>query len=1192
MAAKSIDFEAIKRHVKSERAHGRGYGLKRKARPMPKSKSRPAVPPSFKPLANGDDLRRPSKATRERVKRAADKLPSESKLKQYPTLKRYTPAQRKTIEREQTKALKGIARERGYFSDAAEGYRRGEEVDPADLLIQNLNREDRRQVHKLYGLTRTNSVREDARNFRKLTGARKVKGGERAQAEALREHGIETAIKAKALPEEKGMSFGGTTKIAGVRIPGLHQLGFAADQILDNVQRPANALAGAAYATRLHDDPLKGAVDSFLRKPRRTRTWGDVLDRSGLGPTASAIGGVAADIATDPLNLVTLGAAPVAENVLKHSRQLLSRSDELRAAGHVAKGDKLRAQADVIAASAQRLPANKGVQVGVRVPGSGRRIATTGEGSARLNKALGGSSLATAVRESAPAQRIGTALLHDFRPAGVASEEWETFRDAERVARAKSTQGTKAAERRATAYRAEIKRAAKADGFEGNASAAVIAALERAARPKGGTDSIHALPANLKRVAITLRKDYKTLAHLEHDTGVLGTVRSNYVTHVLTPQARREAARSPRSGIRSNPYAKQREDAERSIAEINAQTPGKFSEDVGVTYGERAAKSAQRLAQKDYDDHVARELARPYKPGEIRSIDEMYVHGPKGLRRAGEAIHWPGGSAVKLPENLAADERLVTLPKSIGDAVIDGPVGKATIQLPGFDKVMGKVKTLLTTLNVPAYQARNFAGDSFLAYQADTDPTAFVDAARLLRLQGKDHKAQRRYLTPELADDATIDLGDGLRVPAADLLREMREQGVIDTGFYGLDLDEAARLTKGRRTKQGRRGPVERIRERSAALEDLPRAATYLSARRRRMTPDEAASWTLKHHFDYGDLTDAERNFIRRVIPFYTFTGRNTRLQATKLLQRPGKAANYGLAMEEARKQAGLPEDYEDRLPDYYRRGLGMPLNFRGNRKLLFPQLPITDLNRMANAGDPAKQIELLLQGLNPLVKIPAEVMFNYSMFFRDPIWQDSEHPDAPKYRPAPGYIKALPMAVRVMFAGGDKDAAKQGLWTAKADYFGRLTPQQNTLTQTTTQATGSRGQGIADALVSQLTGIKVNDFEPAKYRLDALYDRRNELDAKAANMRKLGMDNRPAYDRLLKNRRGVEKDIDAARKQTGQATRKRRSRAKNGYLGAPLYGGEGALGPSLSGGGGGSGGGFGSGAYGSGSYNAGGGGF
>ena len=77
----------------------------------------------------------------------------------------------------------------------------------------------------------------------------------------------------------------------------------------------------------------------------------------------------------------------------------------------------------------------------------------------------------------------------------------------------------------------------------------------------------------------------------------------------------------------------------------------------------------------------------------------------------------------------------------------------------------------------------------------------------------------------------------------------------------------------------------------SESREDLLRLASFRRALKRGDTPEAAATWANRHHFDYGDLTETEVRALRRVMPFYTFMARNTPLQLASLIKSPGRFA-------------------------------------------------------------------------------------------------------------------------------------------------------------------------------------------------------------------------------------------------------------------------------------------------------------
>ena len=106
------------------------------------------------------------------------------------------------------------------------------------------------------------------------------------------------------------------------------------------------------------------------------------------------------------------------------------------------------------------------------------------------------------------------------------------------------------------------------------------------------------------------------------------------------------------------------------------------------------------------------------------------------------------------------------------------------------------------------------------------------------------------------------------------------------------------------------------------------RLATYIGARKKGLSPRASADRTMRHHFDYGDLSPFESDVARRVLPFYTFTARNIPLQAKSILTNPGKYATLAKAREEVARAQGinLQEWERENLQEHQRRALPFPL--------------------------------------------------------------------------------------------------------------------------------------------------------------------------------------------------------------------------------------------------------------------------
>jgi hypothetical protein len=142
--------------------------------------------------------------------------------------------------------------------------------------------------------------------------------------------------------------------------------------------------------------------------------------------------------------------------------------------------------------------------------------------------------------------------------------------------------------------------------------------------------------------------------------------------------------------------------------------------------------------------------------------------------------------------------------------------------------------------------------------------------------------------------------------------------------------------------------------------------------------------------FDYGDLSNAERQLIRYGIPFFVWTKNNVPLQLRSLVNQPGKVS--ALLRLNASVQQMLAGDDEngwanEYLPEWMKEYMGKvsTLSFGGSPLVVGLNAPVTDLNRfltvpteplnplswgeqyLAGAGDDLKGV------MNPFIKATIE---------------------------------------------------------------------------------------------------------------------------------------------------------------------------------------------------------------------------
>lgn len=172
----------------------------------------------------------------------------------------------------------------------------------------------------------------------------------------------------------------------------------------------------------------------------------------------------------------------------------------------------------------------------------------------------------------------------------------------------------------------------------------------------------------------------------------------------------------------------------------------------------------------------------------------------------------------------------------------------------------------------------------------------------------------------------------------------------------------------------------------STLVETTNRAAPYISFRKQGFSPAEAAAKVKAAQVDYKALTPFERSYMRRVMPFYTFTRRQIPFVLENLIENPsGRMAQVirgttrlrdqdeaGLMPEHIAQTAAIPMGMaQDGTSQRFLTGLG--LSHEDVVNLMRPRRTVMDTLGSTIGG-------LIGRG-NPLVKGAIELAANKSMF-------------------------------------------------------------------------------------------------------------------------------------------------------------------------------------------------------------------
>lgn len=194
-------------------------------------------------------------------------------------------------------------------------------------------------------------------------------------------------------------------------------------------------------------------------------------------------------------------------------------------------------------------------------------------------------------------------------------------------------------------------------------------------------------------------------------------------------------------------------------------------------------------------------------------------------------------------------------------------------------------------------------------------------------------------------------------------------------------LNAAAQATKGVRHKASTW--MQTNSKANSLVEFQNRVSMYLYLKKRGFSPEQAAEVVKEIHFDYSRASMApfERDFMRRVVPFYVYTRNAMPWTMNQLATYPGGSLAQTIkATARAHKTEDLAPEYISEtasvpiktLPDGSKRYLtGLGLGFEDPTSFMTPSLKQVGLEAISRT--------------NPIIKGPLEYAFGQSAFQKGP---------------------------------------------------------------------------------------------------------------------------------------------------------------------------------------------------------------
>lgn len=323
------------------------------------------------------------------------------------------------------------------------------------------------------------------------------------------------------------------------------------------------------------------------------------------------------------------------------------------------------------------------------------------------------------------------------------------------------------------------------------------------------------------------------------------------------------------------------------------------------------------------------------------------------------------------------------------------------------------------TIYAPSHHIRNFIGDVYLSWMAGVNnPAVYTKAGKVLFSQ-KDRygdletvenlvgqNALSRALTRP--GDVITTTRSGHKLTAEQIYIAAHNTGLLPhvdvvEELFGDPLIKFQPL--GGRAKNIAH-KVSENREHYVRLAHFIDTLEKSKEKNLKLLFDSASKVVRKWHPDGSDLTGFERNVLRRLLPFYSWTRKSIPLLIESALTNPGKTLVYPKFMEAMQGVMGIdapsrtdPFPYDQLFPDWIKeKGIGpiaehgmsgLPgfiaglsrstTGFTGDPSgytVVNPSNPLVDVvSQFAGMGRPSDPIKGIGQMLTPALKIPSEVL-------------------------------------------------------------------------------------------------------------------------------------------------------------------------------------------------------------------------
>jgi len=250
---------------------------------------------------------------------------------------------------------------------------------------------------------------------------------------------------------------------------------------------------------------------------------------------------------------------------------------------------------------------------------------------------------------------------------------------------------------------------------------------------------------------------------------------------------------------------------------------------------------------------------------------------------------------------------------------------------------------------------------------------------------------------------------------AKELNTMAKDLGVIDpsgAAYVQFTGDEGVKRT----------GFLGRARAKRGSVDNLTRSQLFINNIASGMTPQDAAQVVKDFLFDYGELSNFDKDFMRRAMPFYVFPRKAIETYGKAVVKTPGRVVNLA-------KPFRGREDENNMMTSWEGEGFKLRLDRDGKTLTMLNgvDLPVRTMD-MLWAGSPTKTMNRWLSMASPAIKVPYEFLSGQDPFRGQPLGRQQSYFLGP-------LLKEMPKVAQD-FAGfhEDKDAAGRPKYTVRMD--------------------------------------------------------------------------------------------------------------------------------------------------------------